>query len=290
MAGPIYLILLDGGRYGHLYGPLSAVEPVNVLSGKDDSWANGELALGEPVFGDPYRDVVMASGPLVYWRFDEAVGPTAVDSSGNGFHGTYSGSPVFGEPGVDGSQRAVWFDGVNDYASVASPPLTSVSASIWFKAPSSPFVQQGFLVSMRSTFIIHPTPPNTVTWYIQRGTGWQSLANVPVSDITQWHNYVGTYDEVTGRSSLYIDGELVDTSVFGAGSLIVPSSPLSVGYDNGGGSTRKGVGVYDEFALYDRALTPLEVATHYAAAHAVYGPMIEDDSGAPVYTSSGVVI
>ena len=47
-----------------------------------------------------YSGVVLAKGPVGYWRLGEAVGPTAVDASGFGYDGTYNGNPTFGQPGA----------------------------------------------------------------------------------------------------------------------------------------------------------------------------------------------
>jgi concanavalin A-like lectin/glucanase superfamily protein len=49
---------------------------------------------------DPYSAVVLAKGPVGYWRLGESAGPTAGDTSGNGFDGAYQGNPTLGEPGA----------------------------------------------------------------------------------------------------------------------------------------------------------------------------------------------
>ena len=55
---------------------------------------------GANIATDPYSAVVLAKGPVGYWRLDEAGGPTAVDASGNGANGAYHGNPTFGDPGA----------------------------------------------------------------------------------------------------------------------------------------------------------------------------------------------
>ena len=42
---------------------------------------------------DTYRAVVLAKGPVGYWRLGEPAGPMAVDLSGAGYDGTYVGAP-----------------------------------------------------------------------------------------------------------------------------------------------------------------------------------------------------
>lgn len=51
----------------------------------------------------PYRDDVLALGPIVYFEFEETVGSTAVDSSPNGNDGIYGGGIVLGQTGVHGN-------------------------------------------------------------------------------------------------------------------------------------------------------------------------------------------
>src|SRR5262250_3258382 len=48
---------------------------------------------------DQYSSVVLAKGPVGYWRLGEASGPTASDASGNGYDGTYLGNATFGQAG-----------------------------------------------------------------------------------------------------------------------------------------------------------------------------------------------
>jgi hypothetical protein len=74
---------------------------------------------------DTYSSVVLAKGPVGYWRLGEASGPTAADASGNGYDGTYFGTPTFGQLGAiaNDSDTAVGFNGPGsmDYAEVPDP-------------------------------------------------------------------------------------------------------------------------------------------------------------------------
>jgi len=74
---------------------------------------------------DQYSSVVLAKGPVGYWRLGEATGPTAVDASGNSYDGTYLGNPTLGDPGAIASDpdTAVSFNGFasRDYIEIADP-------------------------------------------------------------------------------------------------------------------------------------------------------------------------
>lgn len=57
-----------------------------------------------------YEEEVLADLPVGYWRLDELAGPTIIDSSGNGFDGTYAATSVFGQPSpieTDAASRAI---------------------------------------------------------------------------------------------------------------------------------------------------------------------------------------
>jgi hypothetical protein len=88
------------------------------------------------IASDLYSQVVLAKGPVGYWRLGEAAGPDAADSSGYGNAGTYNGSPSFGQPGaiVNDPDTAVGFNGPDtaDYVDVPDPADTEV-----FSQPTS---------------------------------------------------------------------------------------------------------------------------------------------------------
>src|SRR5260221_4029901 len=74
---------------------------------------------------DQYSSVVLAKGPVGYWRLGEASGPTAVDASGNGYDGTYLGNPAFGQTGAivndPDTAAAVHRHDSQDYLEISHP-------------------------------------------------------------------------------------------------------------------------------------------------------------------------
>ncbi len=77
------------------------------------------------IASDQYSSVVLAKGPVGYWRLGESGGPTASDAPGNGTDGVYFGNPTFGETGAIGGDpdTAVGFNGPGsqDYVEIADP-------------------------------------------------------------------------------------------------------------------------------------------------------------------------
>jgi hypothetical protein len=77
------------------------------------------------VASEAYSAVVLAKGPVGYWRLGELAGPMAADASGNGYDGTYNGNPTFGQPGaiVGDPDTAVGLNGPDsrDYIDIPDP-------------------------------------------------------------------------------------------------------------------------------------------------------------------------
>lgn len=99
--------MTNGGRIGsrHVFG----------VDGFRGIWSLNEIAdalrAGVVAPIDKYALEVMLDSPLAYWRFDETSGTVANDSSGNGFHGEYIGSPSLDQPPLIFTGRSVDFSG-----------------------------------------------------------------------------------------------------------------------------------------------------------------------------------
>lgn len=87
-----------------------------------------------------YDDLVLAASPALYWPLDETAGSVAFDASGNGRHGTYNGSPTFGQAGPleckEPGGGAAFFDGLGslstaDFVYLENPPVHGSSDGTW---------------------------------------------------------------------------------------------------------------------------------------------------------------
>lgn len=79
--------------------------------------------------GNPYEWKVRHTRPgnlVGYWPLNEVAGTTAYDHSGNGFHGTYNGSPLLGQRGIGDGWTSPYFDGVDDRVSLPVSRLSSI--------------------------------------------------------------------------------------------------------------------------------------------------------------------
>jgi len=245
-------------------------------SGSDQTLASAELVLtlwptvGTGTFG--YRELVLADGPIAYWRLGESSGTAAADETGNGHTGTYSGSPGLAAAGllVNDPDTCVGFDGSNDYVSVpdsADFDVAAVTLEVWFDTDYSGSGRSG------STFMVYHgqvsgASPFPYNWGIQETSngsvgitinfGAHSLSIAKAALDGTRNHLVGTYDGTTLR--LYHQGVLVD------------SSTPAVALDQGAGAINLGRwwngpiyfdGRLDEIAVYGRALSAAEIQEHY---------------------------
>jgi len=76
------------------------------------------------------REKRTIDGLVGAWKFDEGSGTIAYDSSGNNNHGT-----IYGATWVDGKfGKALQFDGIDDYVSIATIPLDKdLTIVFWFE-------------------------------------------------------------------------------------------------------------------------------------------------------------
>ncbi|MES1209443.1 MAG: LamG domain-containing protein, partial [Pseudomonadota bacterium] len=214
----------------------------------------------------------LSDGLVGHWRFDDGAGTTmALDSSGNGYHGTLVGldpstawttegrlagaletkgqgyASVSNLPRIDAIDTQVsvaawvYLDGViNDYATAVSKQIQNTVNQYYHLALNS---------EARPSLFISPRVPGSATV--------QPLAVEPVPPQT-WTHLAGTWDGVTAR--LYVDGALVSmknvTGAFGR-----DPNPLLLGANgNNGMVSERFPGRIDEIVLYNRALGPSEIS------------------------------
>lgn len=212
----------------------------------------------------------------VFYKIDEGTGTAIADSSGNGYNGTTSGSPVW-SINYDGTLPALVFDGTDDHiVPNSNVPFTfertsPFSITAWIKVPSealtraiagklqsgSPFRGWMFYVTDSGQLRLHLTS----TW------STNVIAKYTTATVTDdtWHHVAFTYSGSSLASGVkfYIDGAeaTLTTTVYDTlNATIQSASDAYVGRVVGGSYFK---GIMDEFRLYNTALTGNEVNTLY---------------------------
>jgi hypothetical protein len=256
------------------------------------------------VANDQYSSVVLAKAPVGYWRLGETWGPTAADTSGNGYDGTFFGNPTFGQPGaiVNDPDTAIGCNGTNsgDYVEILDPGCAAFSqptsglgltVEVWMRPDALVFPGQtddpyihwlGKGMPARFEWALRfysqdATRPNRISAYIWNPAGGLGAgayfqdALVP----REWIHIVACY-EAGDKDTLPPAGvHIYSNGVHRLG----PPSPGTL-YRNynivpahGTAPLRLGTrdslsytltGGLDEVALYPRVLTPDEILENYA--------------------------
>jgi archaellum component FlaG (FlaF/FlaG flagellin family) len=213
------------------------------------------------------------------WHFDEGTGNAAYDSSGNMHTGNINGATW-----VDGKfGKALSFDGVDDYVEIApdsdfTPESNSWTIAVWVKANDikSMEIVSWFRCGANPTCYIPDNPSyfldindvGKLRWIVgdSDAQGFEVFSHSPIDN--NWHFITATLDTDMNSISLYVDGELsnttsASTSTISSGTIQVPleiGRVFRTGWASSGGYFN---GIIDEIRIYNRALSPDEVRERY---------------------------
>ncbi len=224
---------------------------------------SGEKRREPPLVHGAYPAAVLASKPLAYWRFEEFRGPSVADSSGNGRNGTVVPRVAFHLPGpvsqafsLERENRALHLAG--GYLRAAGLEIdTDYSVELWFwngvRRDARPVRGTIFARGTDVLTMVAGDEPNTTRLAFGTLEGKTSFGR-------NWNHVAVTRERE--RVRVFLNGKL---EIDGEFSLGVVANPLVL--VGGGHSDAPSLeGKIDEVAVFDRALTPQEVARHYAAS------------------------
>jgi len=192
---------------------------------------------------------------VAFWTFDEGSGNTAKDISGNNNNGQITGATwTTGKFG-----NGLSFDGVDDYVGVANPTDFSQNATVSLWAKWS-FTGTPTTLSM-VTF-------GTGSWAFYLGTGSQNPGKIALAWhaglASTWHFAIGPGGLNDGNwhhIAATKNGSTITTYIDGIAYPYTPGGWMTIASINaiGNGSYGYFNGTIDEFAVYNRALTPDEI-------------------------------
>ncbi len=219
---------------------------------------------------DPYRAIVLADGPVAYWRLRDAAGATTALAE------VGQSAAVFGVParaaGIKGQPNASFeFDPnanqglrVGDFYDFGG--LAPFSLEAWFNPSANPDGTYRHLFIKDTTagareeygVYFHDSDGLVFERFVKDGKTSTSIAASAVG-ARVWHHVVATFDGITMR--LYLDGAL------GASTPENRSQGKKADLFVGAKSTNYGTlpGDLAEVAIYDKALGPDRVAAHFDA-------------------------
>jgi len=212
-----------------------------------------------------------AGGPpvtaqTIRWKFDEAAGSTAADSSGNSLTGTLIAAPIHG-PGRQGP-KALTFNGSSQYVqqtSYAWPSNQSVTVFLWVNTPGG---TNGGAFGVITTdanvrFGAHiPHGDNVLYWdYGQWATTGRIFTNF-MPYLNKWTHVALVASGTSNFKAIYLNGQLATSST----SSGVPSTTLTgleVGRWQDGSETLYHTGSIDDFRIETRVWSAAEILADY---------------------------
>jgi hypothetical protein len=219
-----------------------------------------------------YRDAVLASTPLGYWRLGETSGTTAADASGNARNGSYVGGPALGSPGLLTSDpnTAVTFDGVNDAVDIVHATVWNLTGDLTLEAlinvtggATNRVIVAKDASSGGPTFELRWVQSTGKLQFVQRTTGGATLSAVSLSPLAAGTTYHVAVTKTGATVRFYINGSLNKTVSTFAGTIVTNTRPVRIAMGDGGKAFG---GRVDEVAIYGYALSSATIAAHAGAA------------------------
>ena len=205
-------------------------------------------------------------GLLAWWKFDEAEGSNASDSSGNKYNGTLVGEPQWQQAGgkIGG---ALQLDGKDDYVEItknANFDLTDqITVMAWIKVNAFDKAWQSIVTKGDNSWRMQRSgQPNTLEFActgVSNNVWGNVVGKTDVND-GSWHHVAGVYDGK--KICLYVDGKL-DVSSEGSGHIKKTDWPVLIG-ENAERTERQWNGLIDDVRIYDCALTEADMAALYS--------------------------
>ncbi len=207
-------------------------------------------------------------GLIGRWKLDEGTGTTTADSTATGNNGTLVTGANWSKTGFPGATfsnpGSLVLDGLAGYVTLGTKNLpvhkAAQSLALWFNYAAVPAVDAS------PQDFASLTEPMAGAARLQMGVikgkvgAWKRVGEVLVSAAAPaagWHHFAYTFDGTIHR--LYIDGTEAQNATI-ASDTGAPTSFRLGSYNNGTAPTEFFKGGLDEVRLYNRALTPAEVA------------------------------
>jgi RHS repeat-associated protein len=257
------------------FGAIIALTVVGSIAARGLEHTASRTALS----ADSYRTAVLADGPVAFWELDETAGTTAADASGNGRTGTYGAGTHSTTVAPIGADDLRSFGSTSTSGGVtAAPPASSLNVGtsgtydtveLWMKWDGGGSGEGIF--DFNSTSFVY------ALWILPTKIGFISgngeIYGGPTTGLANsWHLIDAEFENGSENlSKLYIDGVAQTLSLDRANVLLSISGGTTVPVKIGGwrfSSSNTFTGQIDEVSLFKGALTPAQIAAHWAAVDA----------------------
>lgn len=232
-----------------------------------------------------YKETVLADSPAGYWRLGEASGTTAADSSGNGRSATYA-NVTLGATGLiaNDSNTAATFNGTSSEVSRADETLFDLPGNFtleaWIKPTAVGAARSILSKTEGEAWGLELTATNKVLFYFRTEAG--EFPEVVGGSVVANNTYHVVVTKSSTTLILWVNGAKISEFA----TTKVPR--------NQAGKFRIGkfsnevpqpfIGVIDEVAIYESALSETRIKAHYAVGTTKAGPPV--NTALPVITGT----
>jgi len=227
-----------------------------------------------------YCSGLISDGLVGYWPFDETNGVVAHEASGNGLNGALTNFPGGQGNWVTGQiGGALQFGGLaaKEYVHVPdfTKPTTSLTVSAWVWADSMPqwatIAANWDGLGGALNYGLFGSDPYLSFYFAEPSDQGINIANGsefdPPISLGEWHHVVVVANSSRHRVQFYRDGELTGFFFYSGSFSPSPTPWLNIGGEPSYGNPSQGYwdGKIDELALWNRALSSIEISNIYAA-------------------------
>ncbi len=222
-----------------------------------------------------YVGKILATSPIAYWPMAEVSGSVALDSSGNGRNGAYTGVTL-GATGIGDGRTAASFDGSTSYNNIFSASLqgafdaTKGTIALWCKVSAAGVWTDGInrrLIRLgvdgnNNAYINKSSSTGTIDLIYQAGGTTKGVSVSGLSANVGWIHFALTWDKGADQVKGYINGAQTGATQTGlgvwAGSLAATTTIVGAFV-----TTPSNVfsGVEAHVAIWTLALTAAQILT-----------------------------
>ena len=216
----------------------------------------------------------LAKGLVGCWVMNEGTGDKLFDLSWNGNHCTNNGADWVAD-GLD-------FDGTDYIRALHDSSIDfadeDFSVSMWVNTTTTAASSYLFSKNYGGAGVkwyganIYPVGPN-ITFFVDDGTINSTVGTTDDFNDGEWHHLVFVRDTTANKLIIYVDGLWNAEAVDGSGS-IANTGTLTIGCRNDLSVDRFYDGLLNNFLIYNRAISPEEVARLNRESYAMFQPEI----------------
>jgi len=240
-----------------------------------------------------YRDLILSESGLVsYWRLDEASGnfadQKAVSTAVVSGTVTHSATGLVADTDTAASTAGTTGPNANAPYNSAYNTGNAMTIECWVKIGT--YVQGPDIVGRHlnwTTWWLGETNNTGFRFYVRPASGADAVIDTNNTIVVGTNQHlVGVYDSVAGRAELWVNGVKAGSVTPASGAITNSSSQGIDFFAQGTGNTSMN-GTLDEVSFYNVALSPAQIAAHYAVGAGTNNWATPSDGSANIVSNEG---